>query len=445
MACCQPHPHPSAALYVACSSGLSPAAQQLLAQLAATDATSKASNAVASVSSTSSAVTSASSTSSVVASASSISSPVDAIQQQLEPHFGSRLAAQFLQRAEQAVQQQAPSVHLPEVPQLPNTFPTQLPSVELPQFAAPSMQMPQLPSVQFPDLQLPQGGGPSVLEGITSSINASSDALSQLPQQTQQQLQLLLAQLQELNSGNSTLQPHFGTQALLTWLQGAVDTLGSSLQSAADSLSFSTPTMPIDITSTPAALGNMSSSILGGISATLSTQGFAGVGAAAKANMQALAASLQVLSASAAAQLPTDVSSSLSQGASTVQEQAAAVTSSAQQLQEILLQVAQTLQHLPETGAGGYSFPTLCLVAAGALAAVAASVPPADAVAGGKDDASARDLTHEYDPAAVEAYFKRRPVLVAQRSLQLAVEMAGFALNLLGDFATNRVQVRGVH
>jgi aarF domain-containing kinase len=306
-------------------------------------------------------------------------------------------------------------------------------------------QLPQLPSVQFPDLQLPQGGGPSVLEGITSSISASSDALSQLPQQTQQQLQLLLAQLQELNIGNSTLQPHFGTQALLTWLQGAVDTLGSSLQSAADSLSFSTPTMPIDITSTPVALGNMSSSILGGISATLSTQGFAGVGAAAKANMQALAASLQVLSASAAAQLPTDVSSSLSQGASTVQEQAAAVTSSAQQLQEILLQVAQTLQHLPETGAGGYSFPTLCLVAAGALAAAAASVPPADAVAGGKDDASARDLTHEYDPAAVEAYFKRRPVLVAQRSLQLAVEMAGFGLNLLGDFATNRVQVRGVH
>jgi aarF domain-containing kinase len=107
------------------------------------------------------------------------------------------------------------------------------------------------------------------------------------------------------------------------------------------------------------------------------------------------------------------------------------------------MQLGQTLQHLPETGAGGYSFATLCLVAAGALAAVAASVPPADAVAGGRDEAasSVRDvLTHEYDPAAVEAYFQRRPVLVAQRSLQLAVELAGFGINLLGDFATNRLQ-----
>lgn len=52
-------------------------------------------------------------------------------------------------------------------------------------------------------------------------------------------------------------------------------------------------------------------------------------------------------------------------------------------------------------------------------------------------------LTHEYDPAAVEAYFKRRPVLVAQRSLQLALELSGFGLALLGDLATNKLEVRG--
>lgn len=418
-----------------CSAGLSPAAQQLLAQLAATDATS---------------------------SSSSVSR--SGLQQQLEPHFGSRLAAQFLQRAEQAVQQQVPSISLPEVPQVPNTFPTQLPAVKLPEVTPPtqlpsvqlpSVPFPQMPQVQLPSLQVPELQVPdssSVLQGITSSISNSTaaasdaaDAFAHLPQQTQQQLQLLLTQLQELNSSNSTLEPHFGSHALLSWLQAAAEAVASSLQSTASSLnvpSFTSLNVDMDISNGPAVLGSMSSSILGSVSNTLSTQGFAGVGAAAKANMDALAASLQVLSASATAALPADVSSGLSQGADAVQQQASALASTVQQLQTLLLQLGQTLQHLPETGAGGYSFPTLCLVAAGALAAVAASVPPADAVAGGRDENIRDVLTHEYDPAAVEAYFRRRPVLVAQRSLQLALEVAGFGINLLGDFATNKLQVR---
>lgn len=414
------------------SAGLSSTAQQLLAQLAATDGT-----------------TSSSSSSSAISSG---------VQQQLEPHFGSRLAAQFLQRAEQAVQQQVPSVRLPEVPQLPNTLPSQLPAVELPSFNAPtqlpsvqfpSVQLPQLPSFQAPNLQFPDSS--SALEGINSTISSSTaaasnaaDALAHLPQQTQQELQLLLTQLQELNNSNSELGPHFGSHAVLSWLQAAAASLAGTLQSAAGSLHVpDLGARGIDISSGPAVLGSMSSSILGSVSNTLSTQGFAGVTASAKESVDALAASLQVLSASAAAALPADVSSGLSQGADAVQQQAAALTSSVQQLQGLLVQFGQILQHLPETGAGGYSFATLCLIAAGTLAAVAASVPPADAVAGGKDE-GLRDvmLTHEYDPAAVEAYFRRRPVQVAQRSLQLAMELAGFGLSLLGDLATNRLQVR---
>jgi aarF domain-containing kinase len=410
-----------------------------LAQLAATDATTSSSSAISS-----------------------------GIQQQLEPHFGSRLAAQVLQRAEQAVQQQVPSFRLPEVPQLPSTLPSQLPAVELPSFTAPtqlpavhfpSVQLPQVPQVQLPSFDAPNVQFPdssSALDSINSAISSSTtaafnaaDALMHLPQQTQQELQLLLTQLQELNSSNSALEPHFGSHALLSWLQAAAASLSSSLQSAAGSLHV--PAIPaldargMDISSGSAVLGSMSSSILGSVSNTLSTQGFAGMSASAKDSADALAASLQVLSASVSAALPADVSSGLSQGTHSVQQQAAALAGSVQQLQGLLVQFGHTLQHLPETGAGGYSFSTLCLIAAGTLAAVAASIPPADAVAGGKDE-GLRDvmLTHEYDPAAVEAYFRRRPVQVAQRSLQLAMELAGFGLSLLGDLATSRLQVRAV-
>jgi hypothetical protein len=317
----------------------------------------------------------------------------------------------------------------------------------------PQLPQVQMPSLQVPDMQLPDSS--SLLNGLSSSLASSSaaasnaaDALTNLPAQTQQQLQLLLTQLEQLNSNSSSIEPHFGMQALLSWLQAAAETLAAALQSTASSLAMpdlgsSLGGRSIDFSGGPAVLGDVSSSILGNITSTLSSQGLAGVGAGAKAQIEALAASLQVLSASAAAALPDDVNSSLSQGAGAVQQQASALAAGVQQLQGVLLQLGQTLQHLPETGAGGYSFPTLCFVAAGALAAVAASVPPADAVAGGKDEAanSVRDvLTHEYDPAAVEAYFQRRPVVVAQRSLQLAVEVAGFGINLLGDFVTNRLQ-----
>lgn len=364
-------------------------------------------------------------------------------QQQLPPHFGSKLAAQLFQSAEQSVPHA-----LPDVPQLPRV------GLELPKLPTP-------PSVQLPQFQMPDSlpslpDSSSMLEGINSTLGSSAaaassaaDALAHLPQQTQQQLQLLLTQLQELNSSNSTLQPHFGSHALLAWLQAAADAVTSALQSAVGGLHVPAVDLAnagvrgIDISSGPAVLGSVSSSILGSVTDTLSSQGLAGVGASTKANVDALAASLQVLSASAAATLPAGVSSGLTQGAHTVQQQVSALAGSVQHLQGLLLTLSQTLQHLPETGAGGYSFATLCLVAAGTLAALAASVPPADAVAGGRGDQGAGVLlTHEYDPAAVEAYFKQRPVLVAQRSLQLGLEVAGFGLSLLGDLATNRLQVR---
>jgi len=391
-----------------CSAGLSPAAKQLLAQLAATDATTS-----------------------------------NGLQQQVEPHFGTRLAAQFFQRAEETAQQQLPSVHMPEVPavELPQlTGPMQMPSVQLPQV--------QLPTVQMPNLQLPD-----VLDGINTSISNSSaaaasttDALAHLPERTQQQLQLLLTQLQELNSSNSSLEPHFGSRALLSWLQSAAEALASALQSGAGALSLPDMTQfgsqGIDISNSPAVLGTVRNSILDSVSQTISMQGFTGVSSSAANNLAELTASLQALSASAAASLPSGISQSLAQGANLMQQQTSGVASGAQQLQAVVLQLIERLQQLPETGAGGYSFATLCLISAGALAAVAASVPPAGGAAGVSGDEAVRDvLTHEYDPAAVEAYFKRRPVLVAQRSLQLALEMTNFGIRLLGDLATNRLQV----
>jgi hypothetical protein len=296
-----------------------------------------------------------------------------------------------------------------------------------------------------------------MLEGINTSSSSSAaaasnaaHALAHLPQQTQQQLQLLLTQLQALNSADASsgLEPHFGSHAILTWLQAAAESLSGSLHAAAGSMALPQLT-PLGTISSPAVLGNvgsMGSSILGSVSSTLSSRGLVDVGASAQASLDALAVSLQALSVSAAADLPAGVSSSLAEGAGAVQQQAAAVASAVQQLQAVLLQLLQYIQHLPETGAGGYSFATLCFVTAGALAGVAASVPPADAVAGGSSSSSDGGiggvLTHEYDPAAVDAYFRQRPVLVAQRSLQLALEVVGFGLNLLGDLATNRLQVR---
>ena len=95
---------------------------------------------------------------------------------------------------------------------------------------------------------------------------------------------------------------------------------------------------------------------------------------------------------------------------------------------------------------GGYSFPTLCLVAAGAVAAIAASVPPEDytATASGQSQTSADDattlLSHEYDPEAVAAYFDSRPLLVAQRAAQLSAELSSFGVCLLGDYWGGNLQ-----
>lgn len=81
---------------------------------------------------------------------------------------------------------------------------------------------------------------------------------------------------------------------------------------------------------------------------------------------------------------------------------------------------------------GGYSFATLAMVAAGAAAAIAASVPAT------REPEEPRDglkLSHEYDPDLVAAYFEARPLQVAQRAAQLAAEAASFGSLLALDLA----------
>jgi aarF domain-containing kinase len=296
--------------------------------------------------------------------------------------------------------------------------------------------MPQLPS------QLPDASG--LLQSISSSTAAAGGAvqgLAHAPQDAVQQLQRAALQLQELGSSSSTLEPHFGSQAVLQALQELGAALSGTLQRVAATLSIE----PGSANAAAAGdrLAAFSSSIAGGrsISSSISSSmgGFAGAGATAQASLDALSASWQAVAASVSASLPTEVGSSL-EG---VQQQAAALAASMQAVQGTLAQLAHTLQQLPETGQGGYSFATLCFVGAGALAAVAASAPSAGSVFDGSGGAS-DTLTHDYDPAAAEAHFRRRPVLVAHRSLQLAAEMARFGLSLLGDVATNKLQVNEV-
>jgi hypothetical protein len=400
----------------------------------------------------------------------------DAAWQQLEPHFGSKSAAQLLNKAASLTPAvpdvklpssvQLPSVQLPAVPQLPNVrLPSapQLPNVQVPNL--PSVQLPnmsdvKLPQVHMPSVQLPAvpqmpavqlPDGQALLQGLqdtASSASTAAEGLTHLPADLQQRLGLLEAQLQQLAAGNGTYEPHFGTRAVMAWLQEVVAALSSVVHDSPmlQPLSASAAGLPA-----AAAFGSHQLLLHGssGISSFGSSSssssilgGFAGVGDPTAA-LQAVSAALEAVAASAAASMPAELSSTMSAGAASLAEQSAAASAALQQLQGSLAQAEQFLQQLPEQGMGGYDFPTLCLVAAGAIAVIAASVPAADASAAFGDEGTPQDdvLTHDYDTQAVARYFKRRPVMVAQRAAQLASEMAGFGLPLLGDLWSGRLQV----
>jgi hypothetical protein len=388
----------------------------------------------------------------------------DASWQQLEPHFGSKFAAQLLEKAASVTPSvpdvqlpssvQLPSVQLPAVPRLPDVhLPSapQLPSVQLPNLSnmqLPEVHMPsvQLPAVpQLPAVQLPEGQ--AILQGLqdaAGSAGAAADSLTHLPADLQQRLGLLEAQLQQLAAGNGTFEPHFGTRALMAWLQEVLAALSGVVQGSPmlQPLSASAAGLPA------AASGSHQLLLHGGVgtgssfSSSSIVGGFGSVGDPAAA-LQAVSAAWKAVAASAAASMPAELSSTLSVGAGALAEQSASSAAALQQLQGSLAHAEQLLQQLPEQGMGGYDFPTLCFVAAGAVAAIAASVPAADASAAFGDEGTPQDdvLSHDYDAQAVARYFKRRPVMVAQRAAQLAAEMTSFGLPLLGDLWTGRLQV----
>jgi hypothetical protein len=83
-------------------------------------------------------------------------------------------------------------------------------------------------------------------------------------------------------------------------------------------------------------------------------------------------------------------------------------------------------------GIGGYSFGTIILIVAGTAALIAASTPPKSydaAVNGLQEDF----IPRVYDINAVAAYYRRRPVQVAQRSAEVAAAFARFGTGLLLD------------
>jgi hypothetical protein len=349
---------------------------------------------------------------------------------------------------------QLPDIRLPSAPQLPNVQLPHMPNVQLPNMSdvkfpevhMPSVQLPAVP--QLPAVQLPDGQ--ALLQGLqdtASSATTAAEGLTHLPADLQQRLGLLEAQLQQLAAGNGTYEPHFGTHAVMAWLQEVVAALSSAVHDSPmlQPLSASAAGLPAAAVSSSHQLllhGSSGSSSFGSSSSSI-LGGFGGVGDPTAA-LQAVSAALKAVAASAAASMPAELSSTLSASAGALAEQSAAASAALQQLQGSLAQAELALQQLPEQGMGGYDFPTLCLVAAGAIAAIAASVPAADASAAFGDEGTPQDdvLTHDYDAQAVARYFKRRPVMVAQRAAQLAAEMSGFGLPLLGDLWTGRLQVR---
>ena len=81
---------------------------------------------------------------------------------------------------------------------------------------------------------------------------------------------------------------------------------------------------------------------------------------------------------------------------------------------------------------GGHSLLTVAIVSAAVTAAVIASTPSANARQAEDPNDS---LPWEYDAQNVAAYWDRRPVAVAYRSLTVALAAAAVGLGLLTDRA----------
>lgn len=337
----------------------------------------------------------------------------------------------------------APS--LPDAPTLPQlqsavtsvTSNLQLPDVKLPSLGLPDFQLPtvQLPTVQLPnppDLKFPEVHLPTHLphpSNLSASLQSGAASAAEAAGQLPNTLAAQLAILQELllsdpgaATSNLGLEPHFGTHAAQQLLQQLATALGAAAAGASPgsaALSLAPIlALPTGATAAAAAPDGRLAALPDALTAAWHSAGdqiasLLPPGAVAGAAAAAAAASAQPSAGWAGA------------GAATEQLRAAALT-------------------LPEASIGGIDFPTVCLVAAGAAAAIAASVPASDyeaSAASGGGGASDLDppLSHEYDADAVAAYFARRPVAVAARAAQLAGEAGALGFALLGDMVTGRL------
>eukprot|EP00879_Flechtneria_rotunda_P004319 GHRR01004569.1.p1 GENE.GHRR01004569.1~~GHRR01004569.1.p1 ORF type:complete len:718 (+),score=274.25 GHRR01004569.1:178-2331(+) len=350
----------------------------------------------------------------------------------LQPHFGSRFAGQLLNKANSGAKSvQLPAVHVPKLPsvQLPNI---QVPSLpELPAIQLPAVQLPEmhLPAVQFP-ASLPSS--PAAVQAAVGALSGAADAIAHLPSSIQQQMQLLQLQLQQpITTSNSTFEPHFGTKMLTALLQQVLHSFQDVLDASTAQLSAAAAASPIN----PASVSSSAIAVNDAVTAYFRT----------------VLAFWQVLAAAAVHALPPGVNQTLSESWDTLQQQTTiatavlqqqsiAATASLHQVHEHLVHMQLVLQQLPQRGFAGHSFLELSVVVAGTLVAIAASVPPEGAVSGG-EDIIRDELTHEYNDAEVAAYFTRRPVLVAQRSLHIAAELTAFGASLFSDALSNKLQI----
>eukprot|EP00879_Flechtneria_rotunda_P002659 GHRR01002863.1.p1 GENE.GHRR01002863.1~~GHRR01002863.1.p1 ORF type:complete len:1118 (+),score=442.23 GHRR01002863.1:702-4055(+) len=286
-----------------------------------------------------------------------------------------------------------------------------------------------LPAVQFP-ASLPSS--PAAVQAAVGALSGAADAIAHLPSSIQQQMQLLQLQLQQpITTSNSTFEPHFGTKMLTALLQQVLHSFQDVLDASTAQLSAAAAASPIN----PASVSSSAIAVNDAVTAYFRT----------------VLAFWQVLAAAAVHALPPGVNQTLSESWDTLQQQTTiatavlqqqsiAATASLHQVHEHLVHMQLVLQQLPQRGFAGHSFLELSVVVAGTLVAIAASVPPEGAVSGG-EDIIRDELTHEYNDAEVAAYFTRRPVLVAQRSLHIAAELTAFGASLFSDALSNKLQI----
>jgi aarF domain-containing kinase len=363
----------------------------------------------------------------------------DAAWRALEPHFGSKAAADLASRvtdtARGALGSGGAGLGLPQ-PRLPAGASDALSKLRLPELpAAPSMpsfslpdSLPHLPSLPSLPSRLSSVAAPDAgaLAGALQDRGAAAAAAAgRLPGALSAHADALKALLlSEPGRGAAELglEPHFGSRAAAAALRELAAALGSALGARGG-----LPPMLQLPTGAPAD---------GRLAAALSEQlGQLGSQLAAAAGAGAAPESL----AAAWASTGHALAGALPEGA------AAAAGAGLARAAAPLEALRSALLALPETGAGGLDFGTLCLIAAGALLAVAASVPPADyeasaAASGGGRAGGDPPLSYDYDHQAVAAYFERRPIAVAVRAGELAREAAAFGLALAGDAATGRLR-----